>query len=393
MKPWAEKHRPKKGEGVPQPFGVETLRKFLMGAAKKKAALVYGPPGSGKTSAVMALAEELGWELVEVNSSDYRNAEQIELRIGQASRQGSLFGNKRLILVDEVDGIAGNKDRGGVSALAKIITTTPTPIILTANDPWNKKLSSLRSKCVMVEFKALEHSEVLSILKQVCQKESITHEEAALKTLARRSGGDLRGAINDLQSLAQQGEVTPETVNSLGVRDTEESLFDALIKILKSSDPSIAISAFDRVNERPEVEHQWVHENLPKEYRGKDLERGMDALSKANVFMGRIRRQQHWRFLVYANALATAGVAVAKDEKPKGFTKYSQPQIGLKIWRAKMKYAKRDSVLEKLSSRIHCSKRKCRDVLPFIQQIAKRQGERLAETLELDDKELEWLKE
>jgi len=393
MIPWVEKYRPKKGDEVPQPFAVEALRKFLEGKSKKKAALLYGPPGSAKTSSVTALANELGYELVEINSSDFRNADQIEQRVGGAVRQASLFGNKKLVLVDEVDGIAGNKDRGGVPALIKIVQTTPTPIILTANDPWHSKLSGLRSKCLMVELKTLTHLQILKVLQTLCEKEGIQAEETVLKTLSRRAGGDLRAGINDLQSLAQQGPITAKSLESLGDRDQEESMFEALIKILKGSDPEVAVNALNNVSEDPQKALQWIQENVPKEYQRHDLVRAIDALSKANIFLGRIRRQQYWRFLSHAMILGTAGVAVAKDEKPQGFTKYSPPQMGLKIWRSRMKYAKRDSIVQKLATISHCSKKKAAEMMPYIQLIAKKQGNALQESLELDDAEIEWLRQ
>ena len=67
---------------------------------------LWGDSGTGKTATAVALAHELGLELIEVNASDSRNKEAIGSLIGGAVNQGSLFGTGKLILVDEVDGLS-----------------------------------------------------------------------------------------------------------------------------------------------------------------------------------------------------------------------------------------------------------------------------------------------
>ena len=107
---------------------------------------------------------------------------------------------------------------------------------------------------------------------------------------------------------------------------------DALLKVFKTTDPFVALSAFDNVNEDFDKRFLWIDENLPREYKDpKSLARAYDALSKADVFRGRIRRWQHWRFLVYIRAYLTAGVAVSKDEKYKKMVQYARSTRPLKI--------------------------------------------------------------
>ena len=87
----------------------------------------------------------------------------------------------------------------------------------------------------------------------------------------------------------------------------------------------------------------WLEENLPKEYEGKDLERAFDCLSRADVFKGRIRRWQHWRFLVYINDLMTAGIALSKDEKYKKVISYTPQKRSKPVEKGQVKmvdYAK-----------------------------------------------------
>lgn len=71
---------------------------------------------------------------------------------------------------------------------------------MTANDPFDKKFSSIRSACEMVEFGTLPYTSIAKILERICEKECIKWDKETLQSFARRAGGDARGAINDLQA-------------------------------------------------------------------------------------------------------------------------------------------------------------------------------------------------
>ena len=111
------------------------------------------------------------------------------------------------------------------------------------------------------------------------------------------------------------------------------------------------------------------------------------------MFKGRIRRWQHWRFLVYINTLLTAGVALSKKERYNQFISYKPTSRILKLWKAKMKNAKRNAIAEKIASKTHSStKRVLADTLPYLKFIfKKRKGEDMIDELELDDDEVDWL--
>jgi replication factor C large subunit len=160
-------------------------------------------------------------------------------------------------------------------------------------------------------------------------------------------------------------------------------------------DPFVALSAFNDVQEDIGQQFLWIDENLPKEYSGKDLARAYDVISKADVFYGRIRRWQYWRFLVYVNALLTAGVALSKQDRKKEFVQYVRTQRLLTLWKAKMKYQKRNAIAEKLASVMHTSKRQVvKDVLPYMQEIFRKHSpmaKGIAAEAELDPDEVSWL--
>ncbi len=206
--PWTEKYRPRRiadvvgNEEAKKKF-VAWINQWLKGKVRKKAVLLYGPPGCGKTSLVHALAHQFGWELIELNASDFRSRNAIRERVFNAARMGSLFGSRgKIILLDEVDGISAKEDTGGLSAILELVQISNFPVVLTANDPWDPKLRSLREACELIEFKKLKKREVMKVLEEICKKEGITCERHIISAIAQNSKGDLRAAINDLQTVA-----------------------------------------------------------------------------------------------------------------------------------------------------------------------------------------------
>ena len=354
MHPWTKKYMPKDTSEIQ---GHNTsMEKLKVLIKSKMPVLLYGAPGCGKTSSVYAIANELGYEILELNASDVRNKKSIEAILGNSVGQMSLFGKGKIILVDEVDGLSGMKDRGGALAVSRLIKDSHWPIVATANDAWGKKLSPLRKVCQKVEFKTLNYLSVLKVLKSICEKEEVEYDEVTLKNLARRAGGDLRGAINDLQTLANIGKVI-NTIDDIGEREKTDSIMNALMLVFKSKKVENVLGAFDNVNADYREVMMWVDENLPKEYSGSNLVQAYHWISRADMFNGRIRRRQYWRFLVYIYSLLTAGVATAKDEKRLGFTSYRRSGRILKLWQAKMKNAKKWAIAEKVAEYNHTSKR------------------------------------
>ncbi|MBI3027796.1 replication factor C large subunit [Candidatus Woesearchaeota archaeon] len=400
MRPLIHKYIPKTTKEI---FGqddvVKKLGKFIVNFSKEKknSALIYGPSGTGKTCSVYAIADELGYEVIEVNASDMRNAEQINQKVGNAIKQQSLFAKGKIILVDEIDGLSGHEDRGGIQAITKLIEDSSFPLILTATNPFDNKFSSLRSKSNIMEFKQLDYLSIFKILKKICDYEKIKYDDGTLRALSRRCGGDARAAINDLQALTQEKkELTVESIEELADRNKTENIMTALNKVFKTTDLKIAISAFESVEEDLNEQLLWIDENLPKEYtKPEDLARAYEMLSKADVFSRRIKRWQHYRFLVYINALITAGIAAAKNEKYRNFVVYKPTGRILKLWWAKQKAAKKKAIAEKIALKTHSSKKEIlKNTIPYLPVIFKSREMRsgIINEFEFDNEEIEWLK-
>ncbi|MBI2176696.1 replication factor C large subunit [Candidatus Woesearchaeota archaeon] len=402
--PWSRKYQPKSlKDVVGQSEAVEQLVKFVRDfdarKSKKKAALLYGPVGCGKTSSVYAVAAELNLEVLETNASDLRNAEGINSVAGNASRQMSLFSRGKIILIDELDGLAGREDRGGVGAAQSVIEQSAFPVVMTANDPYEKKFSPLRKASVMVEFKGLSAAHVRGALARIAAAEKIIADDEALVVLANRSAGDLRGAVVDLQLLCSGStRLTKDMVAELSERNRVEGMESALVRVFKTTDPAIAAGAFDKVEEQPEDCFAWIDENLPAEYKKpEELAAAYEALSKADVFRGRIMSRQHWRLLSYFVQVMSIGTAIAKGKKYDTVADYKRPDRGLKFFIAKARHQRKLDIAEKIAGRLHSPKSAVlADTLPFMRLIFskekdKNKVEKMAAELGLDADEVEWL--
>jgi replication factor C large subunit len=150
------KHKPKNlDEYVDQKDALDQFLKWIERWRHGKALLFHGPPGTGKTALVEAYCQEKGLDLIQLNASDYRSAAQIKEVLGSSVQQSSLFKRGKIFMIDEIDGLAGREDKGGVREIISIIKKSSYPVILTANDPWNKRLRSLRQYCQLVQFKKI----------------------------------------------------------------------------------------------------------------------------------------------------------------------------------------------------------------------------------------------
>lgn len=385
---WCEKYRANCFADVKgQDLSIEKVKLFLRQFPKRKSLILHGPPGTGKTSLAYALAAEMDLEVLELNASDLRDKEKIEQILGPASQQRSLFKQGKIILVDEVDGISA-RDRGGLPELMGVIELTSFPIIITANDIWQKKFNLLRTKSELVQLKELDYKIILDVLKNICSKEKCQINNDVLMSLAIRSRGDVRAAINDLQNLAVSKEDL--IVKDIGERNKEISIFSALQHVFKSSKLDLKMmDIFDEVHMELDEIFLWVEENIPLEYRGEELFKAYEALAKADVFRGRIYRQQHWRFMVYEYFFLGPGIASAKKFNKVGWTNYRKPSRILKIWLQKQRNEKKKSICQKYALYCHISTKQAMKDFMLLKIILK--NNKIRENLKLSDDEISYL--
>ncbi len=400
---WTQKHKPQTVSEIVgntksiQEF-TEWVRSWNKRVPKKRAAFLYGPPGVGKTVCVEASANDLQMELVEKNASDYRTAGAIQRFAGLASQYGTLFGGNRLILLDELDGITGTADKGGVRAVTEIVKATQCPVVLIANNAYDPRFRTLRKYCLLIEFKKPTVRQVVKHLKKVCAGEGIDAEEKALKFIAERSGRDVRSAVNDLQALAQgKKQLVYEDVAWLATRDRKDVIFNVLRKILYSKDSWEAKRAVDTADMDPDMLFHWIYENVPYHLTDPyDLTKAMDALSLADIYRKRIRSTQNWSLLRYVLDFMTAGVAVARERtKPSGWIPFRFPQKIQWLSRTKAERTLQSAIGMKIRRKFHISSvRAVKEVLPYLRIIFESNPEMaagVAKWLDLDETMIEYL--
>jgi replication factor C large subunit len=387
--PWTEKYRPKTFEEIKgQNEAILKIKLFLKNFGKKKKALIlYGPPGTGKTSLAHAAAREVNSEIFELNASDLRNKKKLDEVLKPAIEQRSLEKENKIILVDEVDGIS-EYDYGGLSELLRLIETTHYPMIITANDIWGKKFSALRKKCELLPLNEINLDITKEVVLNISKKEGLSITDELTRELVTKSKGDLRAAINDLQTLSKLKDFFPIILDE---RNKETDIFNSLRKVFKDKPTNETLGVFDSVNMSTDDLILWIEENIPAEYKGEELARAYDLLSKTDVFRGRIYKQQYWRFLVYENIFLSYGIASSKKISKPGFTAYKKPSRILQIWLNNQKTMQKKSICEKYSQHVHISQKRAMYEFPIIKQVIK-SNPQIQKELKLEEDEIEYLK-
>jgi len=313
-KPWTEKYKPQRiGDIIGNKIAIQKIESWLTDWPKsalssRRALLLVGPSGVGKTIAVYVIADELGYEVTEFNASDKRSKKVMNQLLSNVTRSGSLFSTRgRVILIDELEGLSGISDRGAFSAIKEFIQKSNVPIILVAIDATDRKITPLRQISQIIEFQSAIEEDICKLLIKICIKEKITYEEKALEYLARQAKGDIRAAINDLQSIAQRGgKVTDEIIlqSEMKWRDHSIDIQETLDKIFYAGEWREAVNAIYQTDVNPDELLRWVSCNISTVFQGKDqLSSAFHFLSRASIFGNRIRSTQNWKLLSYYKEL------------------------------------------------------------------------------------------
>ncbi len=396
--PWVRKYFPNNSKGiVGNKKVVQRLLEFVQDykKQKKKAVLLVGGTGVGKTASVYAVAAELNYELLEINSSQVMNADSVKNVIGNAANTMSLTGRGKIILIDDVDAFSGRKDRGGISEIIDVIKKSGNPIILTALNQWNQKLRTLKNHAEVLQFRKLMKSQIKVLLKLIADSEELCLEQGVIELVAEKSGGDMRAAITDLEVLTTGGKVLQQDVETLGYREKTLGVFEVLDKMFHSQDYHEIVKAVRNSDVNLDELLLWVAENLPRRVKDRDsLIKAYETLAEADLFRARIRKRQHWRFLVYVQDLLVLAVMLA--EKDRGWFRTERPSKIAKLWKTKSERNVRASISAAFAENCHTSARQAEKIyLPFLKTLSLvnwKKASELCASLKLGEKEVEWLK-
>jgi replication factor C large subunit len=337
---WTNLYRPsERGEFVGNQSGIKQIEKWLKKwkknkPPKKRAIFLYGPPGIGKTSIAQVLANEYDFDLIEINASDARNKSSLEDVLGKAIKQNmSLLGQKRLILLDEMDGLSGSSDRGGVSFIAKAIDESTSPMILVANtvkENMYDKFRSILRKVKSIEFKPLTFQETYATLERIVKDQDIVVHADVLEHIAMKTNGDLRSALVDLETISRgKKEVNPDDVGVLSERDRQALTPMILDRIFTAKSLWEARKTINQSMISYDDLYDWIYENLPIVIDDPDERlKALEVIAKADVYQNRARSSDY-RLLKYMFDLMTGGVAFTR-EKSEGMGYKSQLESALR---------------------------------------------------------------
>ena len=252
---WTEKYRPQSlRDVVGNPSSAAAMKQWAeawqKGIPKYRALVLSGTPGIGKTSSAIALAQEMGWSVVEMNASDQRTGGEIENIAIRASKfntfsddgsfQSTRDGDMKLIILDEADSLYGVHDRGAMPAIIDLVRNARQPVILICNDYYEltRKSSAIKTETMQVVFRKPQQRSIETVLKKIAAKERVVIAEEAIQKIAENSDGDLRAAIRDLQSLALGKEmVTAEMAEHLSARESRSDMYQFLGALFHQRQP------------------------------------------------------------------------------------------------------------------------------------------------------------
>ena len=306
---WSDKHRPASvrdmvGNEEPRAAIVTWLAKWKAGT---KPLLLVGPPGVGKTTMALLLAEQFGYDMIGLNASDVRSKSKINEILEPVLGNAAVTGRPAMIFIDEVDGIHGRSDYGGSAALVDIMKRTSVPIILAANDDTHDKMKPVTKAATTVRFRRVPPRLLRAYLEGVLRSEDAGSPDGPSKRIGygtlikivNRSRGDIRSMMNLAQSYATGFNPQTETPDDalaaeqavpafFGAQSAEEA---AGVLRRMQSDPREKIAAF---------------------YSSVVTSKGIDpavtalllrVISDADVLYGRIMRTQNWRLLRYLDGM------------------------------------------------------------------------------------------
>lgn len=327
MSLWVDKYKPKTtSDLIGQSKNVARIKSWLKNfeASQSRPIFIYGPPGIGKTTAAHLCCKEAGYETVEFNASDQRNKNIIKEVISTISSNSRLNFTcrasevKDAIILDEIDGMAGNEDRGGIGQLMLEIKNSKKPMIFICNDGQHLKLRSLKEKCDVLEFRRPDIHAIKEVVHKIAQREGISLSKINISNLAQSSDYDIRQIVNSL-CLFKEG-----STNQIS-KTTRMSPFEATKRAFMTS-PSMD-ERFECFFSDYNILPLFIFENYVKNPQPlKVISKAADSLCFGDLIEKEIRTNQNWSLLnthaLFSTVLPTKLMAKSDSSCPVAFPQF-----------------------------------------------------------------------
>ena len=328
---WSEIYRPARVQDM---IGNEDERlivmKWLSGWVKgSKPLLLVGPPGVGKTTLVHALARQLDYDLIEMNASDTRNRDELEQLITPILVNTSIFGKKILLFLDEVDGISGREDTGGIESIARIMKQPAIPVIMAANNR-DAKIKELAKVSKTIEFNAVTPRLLMLLIDHVLreQNKKLTLNEKT--SIVDKAHGDVRLLLNILQAKLSGYDTTANTNVDIDIAEAINGFFGAqnedtarlfLLNADSSyQDPRFGMSTEERRKDMLGGLFSSVVSSRIDLIALADI---LEVLSRADIIVGRVARKRQWSLLRYIDNIIAKDLFEKSRNKSIRYNQYS----------------------------------------------------------------------
>ncbi len=247
---WIEKYRPDNFDDiVGQDKNISMINKMIDGGSFPHL-LLHGKSGTGKTSTIMNIANKLygknkAFMMIRLDASDDRGINTVREEIKGFAEKMTPFNNGiKLIILDEADSMTFDAQ----FALRRIIEkySDDTRFCIICNY-MNKIIAPIKARCVNMRFYPIDKKIIVDRLKYICDCEKLKYEKNSLESIATISNGDLRKAINILQSLSMMNKkiCIDSCYNSAGIPPPK--LIEELYTVLTNKETNFQ-SCYDYIN-------------------------------------------------------------------------------------------------------------------------------------------------
>lgn len=216
--PWVEKYRPQTlDEVVGQDHIIKRLKQYINEESMPNL-MFTGPAGVGKTTTAIALAKAMLGEywkqnFLELNASDARGIDTVRKDIKSFCRLKAMGAPFRIIFLDEVDNMT--KDAQHALRREMEMYTKTSSFILSCNYS-SKIIDPIQSRCAIFRFAPIKGHQVIQRLEKIAKEEEVKYAPGTLESVVYFAEGDMRRAVNILQSTASMGEeITDENVHDV----------------------------------------------------------------------------------------------------------------------------------------------------------------------------------